>query len=224
MADQLRETIRNYKFVWEERTFRLGCSVGVVPITGDSEDVAALLSAADSACAAAKEAGRNRVYSFQENDIDLMRRRREMQWAARINNALEESRFELYRMTIQPLQKAEPGAHYELLLRMRDEAGQDRLARQLHRRGRALRHHARDRPLGGRERAALAGVRGGRARAARAVLDQPLRPEPWRRQVPAVRDRPVPAAAASTPPRSASRSPRRRPSPASRRPTASSTR
>ena len=123
MAELLRETIRNYKFVWEERTFRLGCSVGVVPITGDSEDVAALLSAADSACAAAKEEGRNRVYSFQENDIDLMRRRREMQWAARINNALEESRFELYRMTILPLQKHEPGAHYELLLRMRDEAG-----------------------------------------------------------------------------------------------------
>ena len=123
MADQLRETIRSYKFVWEERTFRLGCSVGVVPITGDSEDVAALLSAADSACAAAKEAGRNRVYSFQENDIDLMRRRREMQWAARINNALEESRFELYRMTILPLQKADPGAHYELLLRMTDETG-----------------------------------------------------------------------------------------------------
>jgi diguanylate cyclase (GGDEF)-like protein/PAS domain S-box-containing protein len=123
MADVLRETIRNYKFVWEERTFRLGCSVGVVPITGDSEDVAAVLSAADSACQAAKEAGRNRVYSFQENDIDLMRRRREMQWAARINNALEESRFELYRMTIQPLQKTDPGAHYELLLRMKDEAG-----------------------------------------------------------------------------------------------------
>jgi diguanylate cyclase (GGDEF)-like protein/PAS domain S-box-containing protein len=123
MADLLRETIRNYKFVWEERTFRLGCSVGVVPITGDTDDVAALLSAADSACAAAKEAGRNRVYSFQENDIDLMRRRREMQWAARINNALEESRFELYRMTIQPLQQPDPGAHFELLLRMRDEAG-----------------------------------------------------------------------------------------------------
>ncbi len=123
MAEQLRETIRNYKFVWEERTFRLGCSIGVVPITGDSEDVAALLSAADSACQAAKEGGRNRVYSFQENDIDLMRRRREMQWAARINNALEESRFELYRMTIQPLQKVDPGAHYELLLRMKDENG-----------------------------------------------------------------------------------------------------
>jgi diguanylate cyclase (GGDEF)-like protein/PAS domain S-box-containing protein len=124
MAEQLRETIRNYKFVWEERTFRLGCSIGVVPLTGESEDVAAVLSAADSACQAAKEAGRNRVFSFQDNDIDLMRRRREMQWAARINNALEESRFELFRMTIQPLQPdAETGAHYELLLRMKDEAG-----------------------------------------------------------------------------------------------------
>jgi len=123
MADQARETIRNYKFVWEDRTFRLGCSIGVVPITGDSEDIATLLSSADSACAAAKEAGRNRVYSFQENDLDLMRRRREMQWASRISNALEESRFELFRMTIQPLQQADPGAHFELLLRMKDEAG-----------------------------------------------------------------------------------------------------
>jgi diguanylate cyclase (GGDEF)-like protein len=123
MAEQLRDTIGKQKFVWEERTFRLGCSIGVVPITGDSADVAALLSAADSACAAAKEAGRNRVYSFQENDIDLMKRRKEMQWAAKINNALEESRFELYRMTILPLQNSDPGAHYELLLRMKDEMG-----------------------------------------------------------------------------------------------------
>jgi diguanylate cyclase (GGDEF)-like protein/PAS domain S-box-containing protein len=122
-AEALREAIRNYKFVWEERTFRLGASIGVVPLSPENEDVAALLSAADSACAAAKESGRNRIYSFQENDIDLMRRRREMQWAARINNALEDGRFEIFRQVIQPLQKPHPGLHYELLLRMRDEAG-----------------------------------------------------------------------------------------------------
>jgi diguanylate cyclase (GGDEF)-like protein/PAS domain S-box-containing protein len=122
-AEALREAVRNFKFTWEERTFRLGASIGVVPISADNADVAAVLSAADSACQAAKEAGRNRVHSFEENDIDLMRRRREMQWAARINNALEEGRFELFRQTIMPLQKAETGAHYELLLRMRDEAG-----------------------------------------------------------------------------------------------------
>ena len=122
-AEALREAVGNFKFTWEERTFRLGASIGVVPISADNADVASVLSAADSACQAAKEAGRNRVHSFEENDIDLKRRRREMQWAARINTALEEGRFELFRQTILPLQKPEPGLHYELLLRMRDEAG-----------------------------------------------------------------------------------------------------
>jgi diguanylate cyclase (GGDEF)-like protein/PAS domain S-box-containing protein len=123
MAESMREAVRNFRFSWEERVFRLGASVGVVPITADNEDVASILSAADSACAAAKELGRNRVHSFAENDIELMRRRREMQWAARINAALEEGRFELFRMPIAPLQKPETGAHYELLLRLRDENG-----------------------------------------------------------------------------------------------------
>jgi diguanylate cyclase (GGDEF)-like protein/PAS domain S-box-containing protein len=89
-AETLREGVRNFRFTWEDRVFRLGASIGVVPITADNEDVASILSAADSACQAAKESGRNRVHSFAENDIELMRRRREMQWAARINAALEE--------------------------------------------------------------------------------------------------------------------------------------
>jgi diguanylate cyclase (GGDEF)-like protein/PAS domain S-box-containing protein len=124
-AEVLRMAIADFKFMWDDRSFRLGVSIGVVPITAENEDVAAMLSAADSACATAKEAGRNRIHSFQENDIDLMRRRREMQWAARINNALEEDRFELFRQTIQPLQPDvnNEGAHYEILLRMRDETG-----------------------------------------------------------------------------------------------------
>ena len=122
-AETLREAVRGFRFTWEDRVFRLGASIGVVPVTADNEDVASILSAAESACQAAKEAGRNRVHSFAENDIELMRRRREMQWAARINAALEEGRFELYRMVIQPLQRVEPGLHYELLLRMRDENG-----------------------------------------------------------------------------------------------------
>jgi diguanylate cyclase (GGDEF)-like protein/PAS domain S-box-containing protein len=124
-AEALRENIGDYRFSWDDRTFRLGVSIGVVPITAATDDVASLLSAADSACAAAKDAGRNRVYNYQENDIDLMKRRKEMQWAARISNALDENRFELFRQTIQPLQpNTEHGAHYELLIRMRDEQGQ----------------------------------------------------------------------------------------------------
>jgi diguanylate cyclase (GGDEF)-like protein/PAS domain S-box-containing protein len=122
-AEGLKVAIQEHKFNWDDRSFRLGVSIGVVPITPETQDVASLLSAGDSACQAAKAAGRNRIYSYQENDLDLMRRRREMQWAARITSALEESRFELFRMPIQPLQAEEFGAHYEILLRMRDEQG-----------------------------------------------------------------------------------------------------
>ena len=123
-AHALLSAVQGFKFVWDDRTFRLGASVGVVPIGPETESVAELLTAADSACSAAKESGRNRIHTYRENDIDLMRRRKEMQWAARINTALEEARFELFRQSIMPLQTEDSGAHYELLLRMRDEQGQ----------------------------------------------------------------------------------------------------
>ena len=46
-AETLREGVRNFRFTWEDRVFRLGASIGVVPITADNEDVASILSAAD---------------------------------------------------------------------------------------------------------------------------------------------------------------------------------
>ncbi len=122
-AEVLRESVKGFRFEWEERVFKLSASVGVVPITADNVDVASILSAAEGACAAAKEQGRNRVHSFAENDIELMRRRRETQWAARISAALDDGRFELYRMPIMALKHREEGEHYEILVRMRDEQG-----------------------------------------------------------------------------------------------------
>jgi diguanylate cyclase (GGDEF)-like protein/PAS domain S-box-containing protein len=122
-AEVMREAVKAFRFEWDERVFKLSASVGVVPITADNEDVASILSAAEGACAAAKEQGRNRVHSFAENDIELMRRRRETQWAARISAALDDGRFELYRMPIMALKAHEEGEHYEILVRMRDEQG-----------------------------------------------------------------------------------------------------
>src|SRR5579863_1580569 len=122
-AETMREAVLNFRFNWEDRRLPLHASIGVVPISADNSDVAGVLSAADNACAAAKESGGNRVHSFAENDIQRMARRREMEWAARIHAALGDGRFELYRMAIQPLQRAEVGEHYELLLRLKDENG-----------------------------------------------------------------------------------------------------
>ncbi len=123
-SESIREEVQGFRFSWDERSFRLGVSIGVVPIAPESDDVTSVLAAADVACQAAKEAGRNRVHAYQMNDIALMSRRREMQWAARLNNALDNDRFELYRQLVQPLTApAREGMHYELLLRLQDDSG-----------------------------------------------------------------------------------------------------
>lgn len=57
-------------------------------------------------------------------DWELASKQREMQWASRITQALEEDRLVLYRQEIarvSPSQETEQeGAHYEILMRMLD--------------------------------------------------------------------------------------------------------
>jgi diguanylate cyclase (GGDEF)-like protein/PAS domain S-box-containing protein len=124
VANALRRTIEDFRFVWEKQVFGIGVSIGVVPIQGPGQTVSSILSAADAACYAAKDHGRNRIHVYDDADVELARRHGEMRWVTRIQTALEESRFELARQPIVPLSaSADPDSHYELLLRMRDENG-----------------------------------------------------------------------------------------------------
>jgi EAL domain-containing protein (putative c-di-GMP-specific phosphodiesterase class I) len=124
IADKLRESIKQFRFNWEQRIFEVGASIGVVEITNDSLDITQILSAADIACYAAKDGGRNRIHIYQSEDIGLARRRGEMQWHTEIINALKEDRFQLYYQPIIPLNKsADEYIHYEILLRMRSKTG-----------------------------------------------------------------------------------------------------
>ncbi len=124
VAETLREAIAAFRFSWRDSALQVGVSIGIVPVEGVSESVAALMSAADVACYVAKDLGRNRIHVYEEGDA--AERHLEMQWVARINRALEEERFELYYQPIVPTHSALDGhwPHYELLLRMRDEQGQ----------------------------------------------------------------------------------------------------
>ena len=126
VARDLLKAISNFRFVWEGKRFGVGVSIGVVPINEGKGSVNNILSVADAACYAAKDAGRNRIHVYEEDDDELSRRRGEMQWVAKINNALEEDRFCLAAQDIVFLGNEEdrpPGKHYELLIRMRDEDG-----------------------------------------------------------------------------------------------------
>jgi diguanylate cyclase (GGDEF)-like protein/PAS domain S-box-containing protein len=125
IAEELLQAVQRFKFVWEGKIHSVGVSIGVVPITAASESLSAVLRAADMACYTAKGKGRNRVYVYQAEDVELAQRNSEMQWVARITKALEEDRFGLFCQPIAELVPHDGGrAHYEILLRMLEPDGQ----------------------------------------------------------------------------------------------------
>ena len=124
VAHELLETVQEFRFVWEGKPFALGVSIGVVPITGESESLAVVLRDADAACYAAKERGRNRVHFYEPNDALMAVRQGEMQWVSRITSALEEHRFRLYGQAIVPLvPRQSERARVEVLLRLIERDG-----------------------------------------------------------------------------------------------------
>jgi diguanylate cyclase (GGDEF)-like protein/PAS domain S-box-containing protein len=122
VAEKLVRVISEHKFLWENRHFSVGVSIGLVAVNETSADMNGLLSAADTACYMAKDRGRNRIHVYQEDDEEIAKRHGEMQWAIRLPRAVEEGRFRLY---FQPMMSVagghDEGAHYEVLLRMNGE-------------------------------------------------------------------------------------------------------
>jgi diguanylate cyclase (GGDEF)-like protein/PAS domain S-box-containing protein len=123
IAEDLREAIQQFRFVWTEHIFSIGVSVGVVSIDGESPNTEVLLSAADTACYMAKDQGRNRVQVYEANDEALQARHAEMHRVSEINRALEEDRLILYCQDIVDAVTPEPVRHFEILLRMQGEDG-----------------------------------------------------------------------------------------------------
>lgn len=122
IAESLRQTISDFRFVWEDKIFQVGVSIGLVEITASSDNSAAVMSAADAACYVAKDEGRNRIQVFKGGNKGA-ERYGEMQWIARIHKAIEDNRLLLYRQNIVAVAGTDSVAHAEILLRMQDEKG-----------------------------------------------------------------------------------------------------
>jgi len=124
IADAVREAVAQHRFVWEQHTFTVGASIGVVAISSPPVNLDDVMQAADAACYTAKDKGRNRVHLHQPGDFDLTRRQGDSQWAGRILAAIREQRLELYYQTIVPVGPDEGAGRFgELLLRLREEDG-----------------------------------------------------------------------------------------------------
>ena len=126
VAETLRKDIENFSFTANNRTFQISTSIGLVVIDDKATSINTLLAAADQACYAAKESGRNSLKVYTESDEQLLLRSNEMLWVSRLHEALQQDHFLLYGQPIVSTgnsQNENAFNYYELLIRLRDKDG-----------------------------------------------------------------------------------------------------
>jgi diguanylate cyclase (GGDEF)-like protein len=123
LTEAIRKAIEDIHFPWEGNTFRISASIGAMASSMVEVDTNEALQQVDSACFAAKEAGRNRVHIIAPQDRDCLDRQGEMQWLHRLHQAMEFNRFVIYAQPIFPLNKGDCTEYVEILLRLRDTDG-----------------------------------------------------------------------------------------------------
>jgi diguanylate cyclase (GGDEF)-like protein/PAS domain S-box-containing protein len=124
VAEKLLEGLRGEAVAFGLRKRRLTASMGIALIDGSSDDLTAddLLVSADLALYDAKEAGRDGLRVFANEEQREARMRARVTWVERIQAALEDDGFVLYAQPIVDLRTSLVTRH-ELLLRMRAEDG-----------------------------------------------------------------------------------------------------
>ncbi len=123
-ATAICDSIAGHRFVWGNRSFEITASIGVCAIDHTTLTAEDALNEADAACYVAKDQGRNRVQLYFGGTACLGKRQ-EMQWVSRLQQALDENRFQVWHQHIHDLKQA-PNVrkgHFEALLRLIDEQG-----------------------------------------------------------------------------------------------------
>ncbi len=121
IAESIRQRIEDFRFHWDVETYRIGVSIGGLPIDPDVGDISELQQLADAACYAAKEAGRNRVHMVSGEKDSARVHRGQVRWVQRLRDAMDKNRFAIYAQLIKPVSDTvdEPES-LEILLRLRD--------------------------------------------------------------------------------------------------------
>ena len=115
--------VSSLDMVWEGRRHEISVSIGVAPISSQTESVTGLLDNAETARDVSKQRGRNNIHVLELEDINLLRRKEEIRWVGRIQEGLRDDRFCLYAQSIVPMKAKSNRPHYEILLRLQETDG-----------------------------------------------------------------------------------------------------
>jgi len=123
IADDVVRAVADYRFVWKDKIFNVGVSVGLVEVSRESGSIEDLIGAADSACYVAKKQG-GHVHVYSARDEAAARQRGEIHWLQLLQSALKNGGFELHAQPIVAVDNQRTsGPGLEVLLRLRDESG-----------------------------------------------------------------------------------------------------
>ena len=124
LATDICTAVADYRFVWRDKIFNIGISIGLVEISHASGTIQDLMSAADSACYMAKQQGKGQVHVYSARDEAVARERGDIQWLRQLQTALHEDSFEL---ALQPIiamgGQVDTGPAVEVLIRLADANG-----------------------------------------------------------------------------------------------------
>ena len=124
IASDICNAIADYRFVWKDKIFNIGISIGLVEISHVSGSLQDVMSAADSACYVAKQEGRGKVHVYSARDEAIARERGDIQWLRELQTALHEDKFELAIQSIIAMSGGvESGPAVEVLIRLPDSHG-----------------------------------------------------------------------------------------------------
>jgi diguanylate cyclase (GGDEF)-like protein len=124
VAENLRESLERLGFVSGSQAVDVSASFGVARVVDGKYPLSHALAAAEIACKAAKDRGRDRVETYEDSDQSIVRRFTELTLVSTLRQALAQDQFQLEAQTIVPLNGSVTGPKFELLLRMTDEEGQ----------------------------------------------------------------------------------------------------